>query len=159
MARAVLTVLILLVVIAYLSLFLAWNAEPTPITTLEAGQSKYTQDLPVGLLFIVGLMVGAVAMAVALWGPWQALKTSEERQRALVEKAKSKLKSQSKEIEALTEELEERTQALAEGQPAPEGEVALSPEEAAAVAATEEQSAAEAAGTQEEAADDDPEVI
>ncbi len=158
MARAVVTVLILLVVIAYLSLFLAWNAEPTPITTLEAGQSKYTQDLPVGLLFIVGLMVGAVAMAIALWGPWQALKTSEDRQRALVEKAKSKLKSQSKEIEALTEELEERKQELARGEAPPEDEVAPSPEEAAAVAATEGPPTAEAAVAQGEV-DDDPEVV
>lgn len=158
MARAILTVFILLVVVAYLSLFLAWNAEPTPISTLEVGTSKYTQEMPIGLLFIAGVMVGALAMAGALWGPWKAIKASEENQRALVERAKAKLKSQSKEIKALTEELEELQPQPAEMEAASGEEVPLSAEEAAAVAATEEKPAAEADQEKGEA-DDDPEVV
>lgn len=160
MARAVLMVLVLLVVMAYVSFFLAWNAAPTPIVTWELG-AKYTQDMPVGLLFIAGVLIGAVAMAVALWAPWQALKASDERQRALVEKAKAKLKSQSKEIKALTEELEEQEGGAAEApEPPPADDVPLSEEEAAAVAAVGDPD--EPPEPQDESNDeppDDPEVV
>lgn len=159
MARAVVTVLILLVIVAYLSLFLAWNAERTPISTLELGASKYTQDMPIGLLFILGVVVGALAMAAALWGPWKAMKTSEEQQRALVERAKAKLKSQSQEIKALTEELEEQAQQTGEAEAPSSEEVPLSPEEAAAVAAMDEEKATAAPAEQPEGAADDPEVV
>jgi uncharacterized integral membrane protein len=158
MARAVIMVLILLVVIGYLSLFLAWNATPAPITTLQAGESKYTQDLPLGLLFIVGVVVGALAMAAALWGPWKAMKASDEQQRALVERAKAKLKSQSKEIKALTEEIEAHEGQPAEAETPSSDEVPLSPEEAAAVKATEEKPTTEA-DREEGETDDDPEVV
>lgn len=159
MARAVAMVLILLVVIGYLSLFLAWNATPTPITTLQAGESRYTQELPIGLLFIAGVMVGALAMAVALWGPWKAVKASEEQQRALVERAKAKLKSQSKEIKALTEEIEAHEGEPAEAEAPSSDEVTLSPEEAAAVKAMDEEKPAPEADQEQAEADDDPEVV
>jgi len=167
MARAALMVLILLVVMAYVSFFLAWNAAPTPITTWELG-AKYTQDMPVGLLFIAGVLIGAVTMAVALWGPWQALKASDERQRALVDKAKGKLKSQSKEIKALTDEVEAVTGTLDEQArrterppelSSPE-DVSLSEQEAAAVVAVGESD--EVPEPQDESNDeppDDPEVV
>ena len=158
MARAVITVLSLLVVMAYVSLFLAWNAAPAPVTTWELG-SKYTQDMPVGFLFIGGVMVGAVAMAVALWAPWKALKGAEQQQRALVEKAKRKLKSQDKEIKSLTAELEEE-QARPEAAAASGDAVAPSEEEAAAVAAVESSETAPGPPDAEpEEPQDDPEVV
>ncbi len=159
MVRAVLMVLILLVVMAYVSFFLAWNAAPSPITTWELG-AKYTQDMPVGLLFIAGVLIGAVAMAVALWGPWQALKASDERQRALVEKAKDKLKSQSKEIKALTEELEEQERGAAEApEPSSTDDVPLSEEEAAVAAVGDPDEPPKPQDESNDEPPDDPEVV
>ncbi len=101
MGRAMLTVFILLMVMAYLSLFLAWNAKPQAVVTWQFG-AQFTQDLPIGVLLILGVVVGAVAMAAALTGPWNALKQSEAQARTLLDQAKRKLRSQGEEIKGLT---------------------------------------------------------
>jgi hypothetical protein len=116
MLRAVILVLVLLLVIAYLSLFLAWNAKLFPVVTWQLG-AQYSQDLPVGLLFILGLVVGAVAMALALTGPWNALKDGEAQARLLVERAKAKLKSQEEKIRKMTAQLEAAAAEPTEGAP------------------------------------------
>jgi hypothetical protein len=132
MARAFAMVLILLLVMAYLSLFLAWNAKPQPVTTWELG-AQYTQDLPIGLLFILGVLVGAIAMAIGLMGPWNALKHSEAQQRALVEKARAKLKALDAKVKKLTEASDEsRAASTAEGPDLTAAEAAALAEVAAA---------------------------
>ena len=164
MLRAVVTVLVLLVVCAYLALFLSWNSDPQPITTLQLG-SKYVQQMPVGLLFIAGLLVGAVAMALALWGPWNALRTSEAQQKTLVQRAKSRLKSQGETIAELTEKLDELASQIEAAEPvrlAPATEAALADVEAGAEASSDEsERAAEDASDEpsEEKPEDDPEII
>ena len=115
MWRAVALVLALLVVMAYLSLFLAWNAKLQPVVTWQLG-AQYTQELPIGLLFIAGVLVGAVAMALALTGPWNALKAGENHQRTLLDRAKAKLKTQQDQIAKL------KAKAAEEAEPAPEAE-------------------------------------
>jgi len=144
MGRAILAVFILLVVMAYLSLFLAWNAKLQPVVTWQVG-AQYTQDLPIGVLFILGVVVGAVAMAVALTAPWNALKQSETQARTLVDRAKAKLRSQDDKIKKLTAQL---TQGKVAG---PESDLAPAETDAAA----EEGEAAEAAKPPVE----DPETI
>jgi len=152
MLRAVLMVLALLVVCAYLALFLSWNAAPQPITTLQLSGNKYEQAMPVGLLFIAGVLVGAVAMAVALWGPWNAMKAGELQQRELVQRAKGKLKTQQDKIKELTRALQESATPAAATEAAP-----LSPEVEAAAVEVDSAPKTEAADTA--SPEDDPEVI
>jgi uncharacterized membrane-anchored protein YhcB (DUF1043 family) len=157
MLRAVAIVLVLVVVCGYLALFLSWNATPQPVTTLQLGASSYEQAMPVGLLFIVGVLVGAIAMALALWNPWIALKATQAQQQELIQRAKSKLKSQDAKIKELTRNLEE----LASSMESDEDDMGLAPE-AKAAAAEVEASADEPAKVKAAAAqtpEDDPEVI
>ena len=157
MLRAVLMVLALLVVCAYLALFLSWNATPQPVTTLQVGESKYEQAMPVGLLFIAGVLAGAVAMALALWSPWNNLKAGEVQQRELIHRAKSKLRSQEEKIKELSRSLQEQNVLAVTTEAARPG-VRLPPDAEAAVAEVE--AAAEEAPKDEEAApEDDPEII
>ncbi len=160
MLRAAAMVLVVLLVCGYLALFLSWNAAPQPVTTLQAGDSKYVQAMPVGLLFIAGVVVGAVAMAVALWGPWNALKAGEAQQKELIQRAKSKLKSQDTKIKELTRELEAQASRAADdadlGLPA-EAEAAVAVVDAAAKKPPEKPAADEK--PKPTAPDDDPEVI
>lgn len=153
MLRAVLIVLALLIVCAYLALFLSWNATPQPVTTLQVGESKYEQAMPVGLLFIAGVLAGAVAMALALWNPWNNLKAGEVQQRELIQRAKGKLRSQEEKIKELSRSLQEQTVRADTAEAARPG-VGLPPDAEAAVAEVE------AAPEEETAApEDDPEII
>jgi hypothetical protein len=157
MLRAVVIVLVLVLVCGYLALFLSWNATPQPVTTLQAGGTRYEQAMPVGLLFIVGVLVGAVAMAVALWNPWNALKAAQAQQQELIQRAKSRLKSQDGKIKELTRQLEE----LVSSTEADEDDMGLAPEAQAAVAEVEASTdePAQAKAPAAKAPDDDPEVI
>ncbi len=128
MARAVILVFILLLVMAYVSLFLAWNARLQPVVTWQMG-AQYSQEIPVGLLFIFGVVVGAVAMALALTGPWNALKQSDAQARTLLEKAKAKLRAQDEKLKKLTAQAEAK-----KAPPEPPAEI----EEAPELTATEE---------------------
>jgi hypothetical protein len=153
MLRAVLIVLVLLIACAYVALFLSWNATPQPVTTWQWGANKYEQAMPVGLLFIIGVLVGAAAMALALWNPWNTLKAGELQQRELVQRAKSKLKSQQDKIKELTRSLQEQT-VRADTAETARSAAKLAPEVEAAAAEVD-------AAPEEESAppEDDPEVI
>jgi hypothetical protein len=157
MLRAVVIVLVLVVVCGYLALFLSWNATPQPVTTLQLGASTYEQAMPVGLLFIAGVLVGAVAMALALWNPWNALKATQTQQQELIQRARAKLKSQDGKIKELTRQLEE----LASSAEAGEDDMGLPPEAQAAVAEVEASAdePAKAKAPAAETPEDDPEVI
>ncbi|MBM3500333.1 MAG: hypothetical protein FJX74_16880 [Armatimonadetes bacterium] len=159
MLRAAAVVLVLVIVCGYLALFLSWNAAPQPIATWQWGDSKYVQPMPIGLLFIGGVLLGAVAMALALWGPWNGLKAGELQQRELIQRAKAKLKSQDTKIKELTRLLEEQPKS-----PAPEGAEVELPEAAKAAAAAVDEAVAPAkpgpAGKPDApTSEDDPEVI
>jgi len=159
-------VLVLLLACTYLALFLNWNWKPLDVVGWSlGGGDPYTQSMPVSLLVVVGILIGAAAMTVALWNSWNALKASETQQRELVQRAKAKLKAQDEKIKELTRKLEEQA-AKAEAEP-----VELSPEAKAAAedveAAAGESKPAERAASKKEtseakggkAPEDDPEVI
>jgi uncharacterized integral membrane protein len=148
MGRAILMVFILLLVMAYLSLFLAWNAKLQPVVTWQLG-AQYTQELPIGVLFILGVVVGAVAMAAALTSPWNALKRSEGQARTLLDKGK--LRSQEDKIKALAAQLAQGKVAAPE--PSPGVEVSSTAAEGGT--GSEEGEGAEA----EKAPVEDPETI
>jgi signal transduction histidine kinase len=152
MLRAVVTLIVLLLVCAYAALILSWNAAlQPPITVLQVGASQYQQTMPIGLLLMGGVLVGAVAMALALWSPWNALKHAEAQQRELVQRAKSKLKAQSDKLKELTREAESAAPTSA---PSPEEDL---PPEAKAAAAEAEPTEAVPADTG--AAEEEAEVI
>jgi len=91
-------------------------------------------------------------MALALWGPWNAMKAGELQQRELVQRAKSKLKAQQDKIRELTRSLQEAAVPAAAAEAAP-----LSPEAKAAAAEVDSAPGSEAADTA--SPEDDPEVI
>ncbi|MGQ9733113.1 MAG: hypothetical protein ACUVX8_17780 [Candidatus Zipacnadales bacterium] len=114
MLRAVALVLGVLILCVYLAFFLSLNMETYNFRVFRTSGSYFEQPLPVGSLLVIGIVLGAVAMALALWAPWNALKTSAAQQRALVQKAKQRLKSQDEKIKSLTKQLEEAKAASAE---------------------------------------------
>ena len=165
MVRAVVTVLILIVIIAYSVFFLTWNAQDVAVYGIKwSADNGLWARVPMGLLLFGGVIVGAVAMVVALRGPWAGMKEEALAARGLVEKAKAKLKSQDQKIKKLTKQVDR----LEAERAAEAGNVDLPEEVEAALDATEGDGAEpEGAPAEEDAPKeekkgpevDDPEVI
>ncbi|MEN6547802.1 MAG: bZIP transcription factor [Armatimonadia bacterium] len=106
MLKVVISVLIALLIVAYGAAFLAWNMTSQDIVGWQAFGVRYSQHLPVGSLVFVGLILGAVIMAIAAGSTWAAQKSRADRATAMVKKAKVKLQAQLDEINDLRDEVE-----------------------------------------------------
>lgn len=162
MARALVTVVVVLVVVLYLALFVSWNGEPVHMSGLQFGKTDLYLDLPVSYLLLIGVILGALAMAAALWAPWKTLKASEAQNHELIERAKKKLKSQDQKVKDLTAKLEDL-----EAQAAPSAqEMDLAPQVDAPAQQTDEAGSGQEGGGESgpdgsdgESPAGDPEVI
>lgn len=159
MLRAVATVIVLVLICGYVALFLSWNATPRPIVTLQLGGTTYEQAMPVGFLFVIGVLVGSIVMAIALWGPWNALKANEAQQRELIQRARTRLKAQEDKIRELTQALEAsalRASAATDTGLSPEAQAAVKEVEASVATSASDAPAAQGAASTSES---DSEVI
>ncbi|MFO8082270.1 MAG: hypothetical protein R6V07_18470 [Armatimonadota bacterium] len=76
MAQAIVTVLILLIFVAYAVFFSMWNADPIEITSLvDLSGTPIGAELPVFVVPLAGVVVGAIVMAIAISAPWSSLKS------------------------------------------------------------------------------------
>mgnify|MGYP005834679809 CR=1 FL=1 len=99
-----------LLLLVYGALFLSWNMTPQDIVAARwFGGVQYSQALPVGSLVFIGLVIGALLMAVACWSAWAGQRALTKRAVAQVQKAKEKLQAQLdaiNELRARVEQLE-----------------------------------------------------
>jgi len=91
MGSAVLKVLVLLLVIAYCTLFVFWNGQYVTVVGLDLWWGRYVQDMPLGFLALIGAVLGAVVMAIFVWGEWAQQKARADRAAGQVAQAKAKL--------------------------------------------------------------------
>jgi hypothetical protein len=120
MAKVIIKVIVGLVVLAYAAAFLSWNAGSQEITALQLGATKFSQQMPLGGLVFIGLIAGAVIMAVAAWSAWSTQKSRADKAVAQVQKAKEKLQAQLATINELRVEVD-RLQSEVEGLKAGDG--------------------------------------
>lgn len=107
MVKVILKVLVALAVLAYGALFLSWNMTPQEVIGLcWLGGVRYSQTLPVGSLVFIGLIGGAIIMAIGVWAAWAAQKATADKAIAMVRKAKVKLQAQLDQIHELRGETE-----------------------------------------------------
>jgi hypothetical protein len=92
--------------LAYSALFLSWNMGAQPIISWQMMGVTYSQPLPVGGLAFIGLILGAVIMAVACWTAYASQKAHADKAVATVKKAKVKLQAQLDTIVELREEVD-----------------------------------------------------
>lgn len=105
MLKVVISVLIALLIVAYGAAFLAWNMTAQEVVGWQAFGVRYSQHLPVGSLVFVGLILGALIMAIAAGSTWAAQKARADKATAMVKKAKVKLQAQLDEINDLRDEI------------------------------------------------------
>jgi len=96
MAQAILTVLLVVVLVAYGALFALWNQQVVPVVgaslSLQPGGPGWVTAMPLFVLPIVGLAVGAILMAIVMGGPWSGMKrtVAATRERLAAEQARAK---------------------------------------------------------------------
>ncbi|MBU0607312.1 MAG: hypothetical protein KKI08_05465 [Armatimonadetes bacterium] len=105
MVKVILSVLAVLLVLAYGAFFLTWNLAPQQVVGFSVGGMRYTQTLPLGSLVFVGLVIGAAIMACASWSAWATQKATADKHAATIRKAKVKLQNQLDEINDLRDQV------------------------------------------------------
>ncbi len=106
MAATVLVVIVLIVIAGYAAFFAVVNPEWVEVITFKfSGLPTYTQEMPVWVLPIAGMLIGAILMAIALAGPWGTMRRAAmlSRQQLAAEREKSGLRA--KKVSALTKQV------------------------------------------------------
>lgn len=106
MVKVIISVLLALLVVAYGAAFFAWNMTPQEVIGLQVMGQRYSQNLPIGSLVFVGLIIGAIIMGVAAVGTWSSQRARADKATAMVKKAKVKLQAQLDTINELRDEVD-----------------------------------------------------
>jgi uncharacterized membrane protein YgaE (UPF0421/DUF939 family) len=110
MAQAIVTVLILLIFVAYAVFFAIWNAGITITVTgfyLAEGMQWGFQDVPLIVLPLIGVVVGAIVMAIAVGAPWSSLKSKLTATEDQLEAERARMKECARKVEALKKRVRE----------------------------------------------------
>lgn len=109
MAKPVILAIVLLVGLTYAAFFLMWNSETkvNVVTLRLVGDPFWVEGVLMGVLPIIGALIGALAMAIALWGPWASQRAAAQAAEAKLQKAISRFNEQKQLLSARTEELAE----------------------------------------------------
>lgn len=130
MVRVIVTVLAVLIIIAYGALFLSWNQQSVAVTGFSWAGQGWVQDLPLGAVILGAVLLGAIVMAAFAFAAWQAQYSRSQAAQAKVALAKKKLdelvakvKQQREKIAQLEQELSARpAPAPTESAPPPRAE-------------------------------------
>ncbi len=92
MAQAIMTMLILIIVVVYAVFFATWNPDVVRAVSFRFGSQELGDTVPLWVLPLVGLAVGALIMAFMMWTPWAAMKRTVAtlRERLGIEQARNK---------------------------------------------------------------------
>ncbi|MFW6155799.1 MAG: hypothetical protein ACOC7J_00655 [Armatimonadota bacterium] len=118
MAQAIVTVLILLIFVAYAVFFSMWNADPIEITSLvDLSGTPIGAELPVFIVPLAGVVVGAIVMAIAVSAPWSSLKSklaAAEDQRAAARERAEECERRLDSLKSRLQKMQARTQSRAQ---------------------------------------------
>lgn len=106
MVKVILKVVVGLAALTYGAFFLSWNMATQEVTGWQMLGMRYSQQVPLGALVFIGLVGGAVIMALAAWTAWAAQKATADRAVGQVRKAKEKLQAQLDHINELRAEID-----------------------------------------------------
>lgn len=92
MAQAVVTMLILIIVVAYAVFFATWNPGVVRVVSFRFGGQDLLGEVPMWMLPLAGLALGAIVMAFVMWAPWSSMRRmlAATRERLGVEQARNK---------------------------------------------------------------------
>ncbi len=106
MATTVLIVLILILIAGYAAFFAVLNPDVEQIVVFKYWAGNVTEQLPIWALPIIGMLVGALVMAIALSGPWGTMRRAAVLARQQLAAEREKSNARAKKINALNKQLE-----------------------------------------------------
>jgi uncharacterized membrane protein YciS (DUF1049 family) len=115
MGQAIVTVLVLIAVVVYAVFFALWNQEVVQVVGFQFGGQAYVQSMPIAFLPLLGLVVGAVVMALSLWAPWATIKRAAVTAQGQLALEKKRSNDRAKKADALSKQLKQLKAELAEG--------------------------------------------
>lgn len=107
MAQAIVTVLILLIFVAYAVFFSLWNAATISIVGWGFWPQEMGAELPVFVVPLAGVVVGAIVMAIAIGAPWSSLKSKLNAAEDQLSAERTRMKECARKVEALKKRLRE----------------------------------------------------
>jgi uncharacterized integral membrane protein len=114
MVRAILTVLLVLIIIAYGAMFLSWNQQTVAVTGFSWAGQGWAEDAPVGFLVLGGVLAGAILMAIFAVGAYQAQRSRAAAAEALVAQAKQKLGAAKSKVDELVAKAKQQREKIAQ---------------------------------------------
>lgn len=106
MAQAIVTVLILLIFVGYAVLFAMWNAGMMTVIGWNLWPQPAWAEVPIFIVPLAGVVIGAIVMAIAISAPWSSLKSRLNCAEEQLETARER----SKECQQKVQELRSRLQ-------------------------------------------------
>lgn len=103
MAQAVITVLILILFVAYAVFFAVWNPDMVQVVGFEMGGSPMGAQVPMFVLPLAGLLIGAIVMAIAMVTPWSWTRRALKDKSDELEAEKRRSAKRAQQIESLQE--------------------------------------------------------
>jgi len=107
MATTVLIVLVLILIAGYAAFFAVLNPQVESIVVFKYWAGDIIQNAPIWVLPIIGMLVGALVMAIALSGPWGTMRRAALLARQQLAAEREKSAARAKKINALSKQLEQ----------------------------------------------------
>jgi flagellar motor component MotA len=107
MAQAIVTVLILLIFVGYAVFFALWNPGTIPVVGYYVTEAMSGgAQVPVFVLPLAGVLIGAIIMAIAISTPWSSLKSRLAAVQNQLEAERSRSQERGRRIEQLKSRLQ-----------------------------------------------------
>ncbi|NLO06486.1 MAG: hypothetical protein GX131_11735 [candidate division WS1 bacterium] len=114
MGQAILTVLILLIFVAYAVFFGVWNPELVPVRTWYMNADMtWGAQVPLFVLPLAGLVFGAIIMAIAMSAPWSSMRRRLSAVEEHLETERARSRDRAEKIEELKERIRRQQAAQA----------------------------------------------
>lgn len=107
MAQAIVTVLILLIFVLYAVFFAIWNPGTITVVGLYITQGmSWGADVPLFVLPLAGVIIGAIVMAIAVSAPWSSLKSKLAAAHDQLDAERARAKDCAAKLEAMKSRLQ-----------------------------------------------------
>jgi uncharacterized integral membrane protein len=131
MGNAIATVVLLIIFIIYAVFFAVWNPDVVSVTGFSWAGTNYGLPVPIFILPLAGLLLGAIVMAIAMISPWSSMKRSHGATKQQLDTERSRSKRRGQKIQALQKRINELETRAQEAEPAASSEASSEPDEEA----------------------------
>ncbi len=105
MAQAIVTVLLVILFAAYAIFFALWNPAMVEVVGFYDGTNAWGAPVPLFVLPLAGMAIGAILMAIAMVAPWRSVRRDLAQTRERLAEEERRSTSRGKTIRDLRQQL------------------------------------------------------